>query len=157
MIRELAASGPFPDYAERLGLYGQFVGSWNVHNRYYDEADGRWHEIAMRWHFGWVLGGRAVQDVLTGPTSSGTSVRVYDPDIDAWRVHWFGPAGRNFCTLIGRADGAGIVQLGTQVDGRDLKWTFTNITRDSFTWQGFISDDGGHTWVREQDMQAKRV
>ncbi len=51
------------------------------------------------WHFGWALEGRAVQDVWIVPprgelrrgdaaanvNSYGTTLRVYDPDIDAWR------------------------------------------------------------------------
>ncbi|TIL41051.1 MAG: hypothetical protein E5Y87_03330, partial [Mesorhizobium sp.] len=55
-------------------------------------------------HFGWVLEGRAIQDVWilparnTGAQSSlgkwsfyGTTLRVYDPGIDAWHIFWSDP------------------------------------------------------------------
>src|SRR5437867_5454770 len=52
-------------------------------------------------HFGWILGGRAVEDVWTGPLDSappgapppehGTRGRFYDPSINAWRVVWSAP------------------------------------------------------------------
>ena len=59
----LLAGGPAADRAEKMMLYGQFVGSWDgrvvVH-----EAAGTRRESSSEVHFGWVLGGRAVQDVL---------------------------------------------------------------------------------------------
>ena len=57
----LHVAGPNPDHAEHLGLFGQFVGSWDLQWSGLD-ADGR-PARAGELHFGWVLGGRAVQDV----------------------------------------------------------------------------------------------
>jgi hypothetical protein len=51
-------------------------------------------------------------------SSYGTTLRVYDPDIDAWRIQWTDPVTRNFLQMIGRAEGADIVQLGTRPDGK---------------------------------------
>lgn len=39
-LRKLAADGPAPEHAEKLMLYGQFVGSWDVHAREF-KPDGR--------------------------------------------------------------------------------------------------------------------
>ncbi len=78
------------------------------------------------WHFGWALEGRAIQDVWIVPprgelrrgdaaanvNSYGTTLRVYDPDIDAWRIQWTDPVTQNFLQMIGRAEGDEIVQLG---------------------------------------------
>mgnify|MGYP001564200318 CR=1 FL=1 len=70
-----------PEHAEKLMLYGQFVGSWDVHSRKF-KPDGRRTERRGEWHFAWVLGGRGVQDVLfeTGvpPHQYGTTLRCYD-------------------------------------------------------------------------------
>jgi hypothetical protein len=82
--------------------------------------------LAGRWR------GRAIQDVWIVPprgeqrrgdaaanfNSYGTTLRVYDPDIDAWRIQWTDPVTRNFLQMIGRAEGRDIVQLGTRPDGQ---------------------------------------
>lgn len=158
MLDALAAGGPHPEHAEALRLYGQFIGSWSVDNRSFDEATGGWQQTRRVWRFGWVLGGRGVQDVLTDVPGgeAGTTVRVYDPRISAWRLSWFGPVGGNYCTLVGRPDGDTILQEGTQTDGRPIRWIFSDISSTSFHWQGFVSDDGGTTWRLEQEMRARR-
>jgi hypothetical protein len=157
LLRYLPADGPHPDLGEQADLYGQFIGSWDVDNHYYDESKAEWFDTQREVHFGWVLGGRAVQDLWGFPEGEfGTTIRAYDRVIDAWRIHWFHPRGASFCTLIGRADGDRIVQEGKQQDGRPIRWTFSDITPDSFTWQSHISDDGGATWRFEQEMKARR-
>ncbi len=55
----LAADGPFAEYADKLMMYGQFVGSWDVHSTNFN-ADGTRTERRGEWHFAWVLGGRGV-------------------------------------------------------------------------------------------------
>ncbi len=160
----LAADGPHPAYPKELDLYGQFVGSWQVANRSFDETTGRWYENSFEWAFGWVLNGRAVQDVIrvpadqtpTGEVWVGTTIRVYDPKLDAWRVNWFGPGAGLFCSLIGRAHGDEIRQDGSQHDGRPIRWNFSDISDTGFTWRGYVSDDDGVTWRLEQEMRATR-
>ena len=99
---------------------------------------------AGEWHFGWALEGRAIQDVWIVPprgelrhgdaaanfNSYGATLRVYDPDIDAWRIQWTDPVTRNFLQMIGRAEGRDIVQLGTRPDGQLARWRFSDITAD---------------------------
>jgi len=62
----LAASGPDVDYAEKLMLFGQFVGDWEVDFTVYG-PDGTREIERAEWHFGWVLQGRAIQDVFIIP------------------------------------------------------------------------------------------
>jgi hypothetical protein len=38
-----------------------------------------------------------------------------------------------------------------------LRWRFTDIQPDSFTWRGETSHDGGATWAFEEQMLATRV
>jgi hypothetical protein len=57
-------------------------------------------------HAGWVLEGRAIQDVFAVPgLFYGTSLRFYDPRIDAWQVFWSDPLKEVFFGMIGRARG----------------------------------------------------
>lgn len=160
----LAAAGPHPDLGGQARLYGQFVGSWEVANRYVDDAGGAWRENSFEWAFGWVLDGRGVQDVIrvppeqmpSGNAGIGTTIRVHDPRIGAWRVSWSGATTGQFCTLIGKAHGDEIWQDGTGTDARPIRWNFSEITPESFRWRGYVSDDGGATWKLEQEMRARR-
>jgi len=164
----LGADGPAADRAGKMDLYGRFVGSWDLDVRQFAE-DGGERRRPGEWHFGWALEGRAVQDVWIVPprgvrhgdaadnvNSYGTTLRVYDPYIDAWRIQWTDPVTRNFLQMIGRADGADIVQLATRPDGRLMRWSFRDITPDSFLWHGEISTNEGATWRINTEFTARR-
>lgn len=163
--RALIASGPTPVRPQRMHLFGQLVGSWRAHTRLLDEESGAWAEFETDWIFAYTLGGRAVQDVLVAPSASdpavreskGTTVRVYDPVLGAWRVSWFGAVAGDFCTLVATGHRDGIRQDGTQTDGRPIRWNFSGITDDTFSWDGWVSDDEGRTWWLEQHIDARRV
>jgi hypothetical protein len=81
-------------------------------------------------HFGWALEGRAIQDIWIMPrlaerTSNldkhmnmyGTTLRVWDPAIQAWRITWINPAGDHREEQIGRWSGKDVVQVGMRPDG----------------------------------------
>ena len=78
-------------------------------------------------HAGWVLEGRAVQDVWIMPrrldrseqldkkmNMYGTTLRVWDPAIEAWRITWRNPAGDHHEEQIGRRSGKDVVQIGVR-------------------------------------------
>ena len=67
-IEALHTAGPAGPNAEQLQLFGQFIGSWDIDWSGLD-ADGRRHTARGELHFGWVLGGRAVQDIWIVPGS----------------------------------------------------------------------------------------
>lgn len=67
---------------------------------------------------GWVLEGRAIQDVWSVQGFfHGTTLRVYDPGLDAWHLIWSDPLKQYYTHQIGRADGRNIVQEGTNNAG----------------------------------------
>jgi hypothetical protein len=82
MIRALQADGPFAEHADKLMQFGRLVGSWDIEGRFYDEAGNVTKEHTGEWHFGWVLEGRAIQDVLICPPrharEPGQRSRAYD-------------------------------------------------------------------------------
>ncbi|MGD0159962.1 MAG: hypothetical protein ABSB89_06655 [Candidatus Bathyarchaeia archaeon] len=70
-------------------------------------------------HFGWILNGRAVQDVwMTYDEHSkkaipvGTTIRVYDPSIDAWHSTSISVLLRSVQTFVARQVGRDIVLEG---------------------------------------------
>ncbi|HZY95016.1 MAG TPA: hypothetical protein VFE98_09220, partial [Candidatus Bathyarchaeia archaeon] len=122
------------------------------------------------WHFSWVLEGRAIQDVWivppladrtpTTPTEHnryGSTLRIYDPKIDAWRIYWFNPVRQDRSELIGRKVGDNIVLQGVDDDGSYVRWSFIDIKPDSFVWVGESSMDGGKTWQLGAKFVAHRV
>ncbi len=165
----LGASGAATDRVSRMDLYGRFIGSWDLEVTQFPD-DGTVRRRKGEWHFGWVLEGRAIQDVWVVPprgelrhgdamanvNSCGTTLRVYDPRIDAWQVQWSDPVTQSFLQMIGRPEGDDIVQLGTRADGQLVRWRFSEITLNSFLWRGETSADGGVSWRMVTEFTARR-
>ena len=156
LAKVLLAAGPFAGNAEKLKLYGRLEGSWTMQARLQPEP-GKFVEAEGTIVFGWVLGGRAVQDVwdLRG-FFYGTTLRIYDPEIDAWHILWNEPVRQYYTHLIGRVCGEEIVQTGKNKEGRDIRWRFTEMTDNTFRWFGEVMNPDG-SWFRQSDIRARRA
>jgi hypothetical protein len=156
LARTLHAAGPFAGLAQKLDLYGRFAGRWSMHARL-QPAPGRFAEADGDIVFGWVLDGRMVQDVWSLPGwFYGTTLRIYDPSIDAWHILWNEPVRQYYTHMIGRPSGHGIVQLGKDKEGRDIRWSFGEITPEAFRWTGEVKNDDG-SWFLQCDIRTKRL
>ena len=167
LVEALHANGPAGRHVEQLDLFGRFVGSWRLHWSG-TGPDGRPATMTGELHFGWVLGGRAVQDVWIVPGRGmpgegeppvafhGSTIRFYDPAIDAWRSTWVEPVNGRVRRFIGRPDGGDIMLLSDEEDPQ-LRWRFTDIAPDSFRWLAEISRDRGATWQFDEEMRAVRT
>jgi len=152
----LRADGPAPDRAGGMALYAWLIGSWEM-DAVVHADDGTTHRGRGEVHAGWVLEGRAIQDVWILPgVFHGTTLRVYDPGRDAWHIIWSDPLRQYYARQIGRAKGADIVQVGKTHNGVPTRWSFTEITPDSFRWVGERSLDGEATWHLQAEYQARR-
>jgi hypothetical protein len=87
----------------------------------------------------------------------GTTIRIYDPSIQAWRVNWFNPHDGVRAEQIGRRRGNQIVQEGTFPDGTPNRWTFSEIAEDSFRWRGERLEPDGKTWRLQVDFRGRRM
>src|SRR5262245_14652434 len=121
-IDVLHSNHPAPDRAGKLALYGFLVGSWETTVVAHEES-GATHTHRGEIHAGWVLEGRALQDVWMLPRRAerrpdsppqplpvtgswyGTTLRVYDPGLDAWHILWINPATQLYTRQIGRPRG----------------------------------------------------
>ena len=165
LLEQLSAPGAWAEHEKAMDLYGRLVGTWDVTNRYRHDPAGEWLTGTVVWTFDWVLAGHTVQDVMwfteTNPEghperTTGSTVRHYDPALDAWHIVWFSPSGR-VTRLLGRpGPGGDIVQEGEKFDGRPIRWLFTDVTDTSFRWRGYISNDNGNSWSQDQEMLAHR-
>lgn len=166
MLDALRASGPHPDLAEKLMLFGQFVGAWDVDVTTI-APDGTRKALAGEWHFGWALEGRAILDVWTAPRRSlrqqeepyeyGATVRFFDPTIQAWRSTWIGPVRHLVLPFLGRQEKEEIILEGSFAPGSRTRWVFSHITPSSFYWRNQESSDDGATWKTVQEMVAHRA
>jgi len=155
-IDALKADGPAPDRAGKMGLYGWLIGDWTF-DAVVHKDDGTLHKGRGEIYFGWVLEGRAIQDVWILPgVFHGTTLRVYDPGIDAWHILWNEPLKQLYTRQIGRAQGSDIVQLGKTEAGALLRWTFTDIAPNSFRWLGEHSNDAGAAWQLQLEFHVRR-
>jgi hypothetical protein len=166
MLQALCAEHPAPDRAGPMMLYGQFVGSWDGRMTYVD-SEGARRESTAEVHFGWVLEGRAVQDVWMVPLRSrgsagaaqlmyGTTLRVYDPRADHWHITWIDPVRQVYDRMIGRQVGNDIVQEYRTDEAVRVQWMFTEITPCSFHWTARAAAGADDWRVRAEFFLTRR-
>lgn len=167
MIKGLGADAADPELKEKLMLFGQFVGDWEIESEWY-LPDGSIPKGRGEIHFGWILNGTAIQDVWSGrvenpppgfpSTGFGTTIRFYDPKVDALRIVWIAPVGSVVQTFVARQVGDEIVLEGKTPDGKyPERWILSQITPQSFHWRSVESHDDGKTWLLTQKILARKI
>ena len=163
MITALPAPGPHPSLGAEAKVWDQLTGTWDCDYSFHAE-DGTVTRAKGELLFGWIIDGRAVQDIwITYPQRPdeereiGTSLRFFDPKSGMWRVVFILPTLNILTTVEGRAQGDRIVLEGQTSDGKRRRWSFNDITPSSFVWRGESSRDGGKTWrlVEEHHMRRR--
>jgi hypothetical protein len=142
----LRAQGRAAEIPAEKDLYGWLVGDWDLDIEFYgiDVSQYGWKGEA---HFAWVLDGFAIQDTWTLPrwgaekdphkvkNSTGTTLRVWRPQQDAWLITWINPVSGARDELVGRLAGEDLVQLGHHADGTIIRWSFREVTKSrSIGW-----------------------
>ena len=167
LISALLVDRPAPDRSEQLELYSWLAGNWDIDVVVHGQAQGNQSKRGTI-SAGWVLEGRAIQDVFAVPgLFYGTSLRFYDPKIDAWQVFWIDPLKSVFFRMIGRARGKEIVNEGKETPelarayglpadtNATVRWIFADITPHSFHWRSERTTDGAH-WIVQREYLARR-
>lgn len=161
----LAADGPASDDRDRLLEFGRFVGSWELEVSYFG-ADGTEDRTTAEWHWNWALGGRAILDVLVLPSESSappsdgyhTLLRVFDDASGRWKVVWVAPQFGMVYKLTGSvSEDGGVVLYSDPGEAVPSKWVFSDVTDDTFLWEGFTKDAPDGEWRLEQRMTAQRT
>jgi hypothetical protein len=166
----LAAAGRSPEIPESSDVYGWLVGDWDLQVLHYRGIDVANLGLTGEVHAAWVLEGRAIQDVWIMPRRSertpdtaktnnmyGTTLRIWEPSLQAWLIRWINPVSGHLEQQTGRRIGDEIVQIGARADGTPIRWRFTEITTDSFHWIGEALNTDGRTWRLEGEFLARRV
>ncbi len=159
----LLADEPLPELKEELMLFGQFIGDWDIIEASYPQPHGTEITKSGEVHFGWILDGRAVQDVwMTHDKQTGraipvgTTIRFYDPKLGAWRSTWINPIAGIVQTFIARKVDDRIVLESKIHEGYPEKWIFSKITPNSFTWHSEETHDNGKTWIITEEMKIQK-
>lgn len=152
----LLSAGPSVELGDRARDLDWLVGGWSAVVRDYED-DGSVVENTGEWWFAWVLEGRALQDVwisperakrnegISAPNRYGSTIRYLDPQGDGWRIVWVNPVTKIENELRGERVGDRFVLEGS-ADSVSIRWSFTNIKDDSFTWIG-ESREEGKDWI----------
>jgi hypothetical protein len=164
----LAAPGRSPEIPEEMDAYGWLVGDWDLDVLHFwvDVAD---RGLKAELHCAWVLEGRAIQDLWIMPRRGeragyedrttnmyGTTLRIWDPALQAWRITWLNPVSNQHLTQVGRSVGKDVIQVGCLPDGIVTRWRFTEIRHDSFHWIGEAMAPDAQSWVLQGEFLARR-
>jgi hypothetical protein len=164
MIGVLGSENPNPSLGDEAHTFDQLVGTWDADFTMYP-AEGPVLHKKGEILFGWILDGRAIQDLwISYPTgdgkerSIGTTIRFFDTALKQWRIVYVNPQRNYLVTLQGKREGDRIVLRGLDSDGSPIRWSFSEITPDSFHWQGEKLREGGEreSWRLEGDFHMKR-
>jgi hypothetical protein len=164
MVTALQATGPHPSLGDQAAVFGRFVGTWDGEYNEFSK-DGKTTRSSGEWIFGWVMDGRAIQDLfIIHPSAAhkegfiGTTLRYFDPKSGTWSVTFIDPEYGAVETLTGGAVGDDrIVLLSQNTDGKESRWSLDNIRPDSWIFRDERSGDGGKTWrLREEDHMKRR-
>lgn len=165
----LLADRPSEAYPEEMDLFGRFAGLWQTHVTYLAADGSPARHADGDWEFGYALEGRAVIDVwqvpgreaLAGAPRSpdqecGLCVRIWNAGLQLWRFTFHGTARGDVVHMFAREIGDEIVMEGAE-SGELVRWVFSDIDAESFSWRSEHSQDGGRTWRRQQDVRARRA
>lgn len=161
MIGGLEAAGPFPGLEEEMALFGQFVGDWEIVEDRFIAGEHSGLVLKGELHWGWILGGRATQDVwiMRGEAGekeiAGSTVRFYDSRTGDWQSIWIVPSRGEARSFRARREGESIILDG---GGRETpeRWIFYDIGRDEFRWRAEEQPAGDGKWVVTEVMQIRR-
>ena len=165
----LLANSPHPSLGAHADTFGRIIGSWE--GQFRDNSNEQETTGEMEVHIAWALDGRAVQDVWVIPSrrsrtpgrttqasdNFGSTMRIFDPAIDAWRMFWFDPSKPYVrAELIGRRVDDDIVQIGNFGE-TPIKWIFSDIRSNAFVWRGYLLAPDGATWNLSTEFRVHRV
>jgi len=154
----LFSSGPAePSRAERP--FSDFIGDWDLDAERFQE-DGALVRSRGEIHFGWIARGLAIQDVWLSrhgsDWSGGTTLRIFDPEIDEWRSVFAHPAGI-LAAFVSHHRRDEVVLEKTAPDDFPERWIFSGVRADFFDWRSIESHDGGKNWITTERYRVRRI
>jgi hypothetical protein len=163
MIGMLRADGPHPSLGENGKIFGRLVGTWQVD--YTDfKKDGTVLHRSGELLVGWVLDGRAIEDVwIVDPSGTRKEREIYadirylDSKSGTWPATFIDPEHASVARFTGGADGEDRIVLESKdFEGLETRWTFSEIRAESFVFRDEVSSDGGKTYRMQGEYHLTR-
>ncbi len=163
MVTALEALGPHPSLGDQAKVFGRLVGTWDVEYTDYSKA-GKVTHRSGELLVGWVMDGRAIQDLwIVNPWGTHkerevyADLRYFDPKSRTWPATFFDPEHASVARFTGGPAGDDRIVLDTpDLGDADTRWSFNDIRPDSFVFRDHASDDGGKTWRLQSEYHMKR-
>jgi len=161
----MVSDEPRPEYAEAFAPFAPLIGSWDLDVAWYDDDGAVTRTTKGEWHFAWALDGRAVADIWITPSRAaravdgdgewGLSIRIHDPELNAFRSTWMGPKAAFVMTFIAQAREDSITLESREPLATKTRWVFTGISPTGFRWRNEDEDAEGNVILR-QTFEATR-
>jgi len=147
---------------EEFNYFGKVIGKWDLdwNDRLNTSTPRR---VKGEWIFSWVLDGMAVQDVFIVPSRAerltdiqpdaayGTTIRLFNIERQVWEIFYGCP--EECARLEARKEGDEIIL--TEITSKAMKWIFSDITDNSFTWRSIAKSPAGD-WITLARVYATR-
>src|SRR4029077_10945898 len=138
MITAIKAMGPHTSLGDRAKVFGRLVGTWDVEYTNFSK-DGKVTHRSGQLMVGWVMDGRAIQDLwIVYPSGTHkdlevyTDLHYYDPKSGTRPATFIGPEHASVARFTGGAVGDDRIVLDTQdFDGADTRWSINDIRPNS--------------------------
>ena len=135
-----------PEAPPETEQFGQLAGIWDAEH-VKRNRDGSWSDKKTKteWHWYYILDGHAIQDdwisVEKHEESSsilipvGTNIRIYNPEEAKWYMAWIDKNNRRLASFTATYKDDEIIMSGQNAQGRQIRNTFFNISRNNFDWK----------------------
>lgn len=160
---------PNPRAPAELGRFAFLVGSWRGEAKL-KRDDGGWNHLNAAWNGRYILDGYVIADEyrMAMPGGDllvfGINLRAYDAKNGTWNLKWLNALSGTW-TDLGPEELGGVAADQTSVSylveepvahHRFTRATYTNISRDHFTWRGERSDDQ-RSWKEFLVVELNRI
>jgi hypothetical protein len=163
VVTALQGMGPHPSLGDNAKVFGRLVGTWEV--EYTDfSKNGKVTHRSGQLIVGWVMDGRAIQDLwIVNPSGARkerevyTDLRYFEPKSRTWPAIFVDPEDASVAKFTGGAVGDSRIVLDSpDLDAQDTRWSFNDIRKDSFVFRDEASSDGGKTWRLRSEYHMRR-
>jgi len=145
--------------------FGKFIGEWTL-NLTIINLNGHKVRYKGEWHFYRILQGRAIQDIWIIPdlTSQGdngfheygTTIRTFNPRTNKWKAVWVGPVQNQLYVFDIEDNNDQIILTETNNPNLEMKWSFFDISKNSFQWKSEVKIKGHDQWFNNYHMELIR-
>lgn len=163
LMSELSAASANASLGEQAGVVDRLVGTWEVEYTDFGK-DGKATHRTGKFIVGWIMDGRALQDLwIVNPSGTRKDREVYtdllwfDPKSRTWHSAFVDPEHGSLARFTGGPVGDDGFVLETQdLGSKQTRWSISNLRSDSFAWRDEASNDGGKTWTLQAEYRMKR-